>query len=209
MPLCGIDQKPIDLTDNCLDDIRHLIGKDSAFNIRSYFCNTIYEDNSYSCNDTFIADTNTIIQRIGIKVLDGTEDWAYDEITKTYYYHQENKFCNPCSGYFDTILCTHFLWRQHLKNPPYSTVQGGVENEIMFNYDDGNGGVDNFIQWLQAQIAVNTPVKVLFVLQHPIIYYIEVPNPDPRFIPKHYFIKSEEDIQPPIEIHKSDFYRPF
>ncbi len=163
----------------------------------------------FSCNDEIDYKNQIIIQRIGEHILDGTERWLYDSITKTYYYYQDNKFHNPCGGFFDTMLCTHFNWRQYTKTPPYATIQGGVENEIMFNYDFGVGGVEKFIEWLQKQVNINTPVIIKYILQEPIIRHIEIPNPRPRFIPKHKFIISDDGFEPNYRVHTSVVHSPF
>lgn len=208
MGLSEIIQSPIDINKNNIVYYKDKIVVDDSFDVRSYFSNSI-EFGVFSCNDVIEFCTNTVVKRIGEIILDGTEEWLYDSITKTYYFHQENKFHIPCGGFFDTMLCTHFTWRQYSEIPLYGTIQGRSENEIMFNYDFGKGGVSNFIDWLQVQVSKNFPVKVLFVLQEPIISHIELPSPKPRFIPKHYFIESHDDVNPTISIHSSVIHKPY
>ncbi len=207
MKLCGIDQKSI-IIDKNMFNLKSKMHIDNSYDIRAYYCNSIDSD-IYSCNDSIEFKSKTIVQRIGERILDGSENWSYDPVTKTYYYHQDNKFHIPCGGFFDTMLCTHFTWRQYSLTPPYGTIQGGEENEIMFNYDFGNGGVDNFINWLQSQIDKNIPVKVQYVLQEPLIGHIDLPNPMPRFLPRNYFIESHGGVEPIINTHTSIINRPY
>lgn len=50
---------------------------------------------------------------------------------------------------------------------------GGIKNEIQFNYDNGVGGVDNFVCWIKKELTTKIPMEVHYIMMYP--YYYE-PN---------------------------------
>jgi len=48
-----------------------------------------------------------------------------------------------------------------------SSWTNNVQNEIQFNYDNGEGGVDNFVAWIKDRQKTKIPVEICFVLKYP------------------------------------------
>ncbi len=136
---------------------------------KQFFCNSINSRNELACVDYIDFDKKIISYRTNKVTLSGEEEWYYDNLTKTYYYHQCNKFCDIIGGKSDKMLCTHFRWVEYTDSPEHDEFQGGPENQIMFNFDYGKDGVENFKSWLKMQSEKGTPVEVLYTLQYPII----------------------------------------
>lgn len=174
-----------------------------------YFCNNITKDNKLSCCDNLEFENNKINKRIGRNIITGDEEWYYDEKTKTYYYYQFNKFNNDIGGKYDPMLCTHFRWTPYSLAPEYGYFQGGESNEIMFNYDYGKNGVDNFKKWLKEQYSKGTPVEVQYIMQFPIsIYNRPLYKPNPRFIACNYSIDSN-GLNPEIRTKLNISYKSY
>jgi hypothetical protein len=123
------------------------------------------------CTDSYDPHTATLIKRLSKIELTGNENWKYDENKKSYYYNQEGKFYQdlPIGGFYDAMLCTHFSWREGDINPEYGQFVGGVTNEIMFCYDYGKDGLENFKNWLKNRYEKKEPVQVIYILNHTII----------------------------------------
>ena len=137
--------------------------------ISQFFCTEIGENNKFATRDSVDVNDNIIKRRIGKTILTGAEEWKYDEKTKTYYFKQFNKFCENISGKYDRMMCTHFRWSKYKENLKYGEFQGDYKNNIMFNFDFGKDGVDNFRKWLTNQNSQGQPVEVYYILQNPII----------------------------------------
>lgn len=151
--------------------------------LSQYFCNSLKDNNILTTVDGMDLRSRMVEKRIGKTILTGDEDWFYDNVTKCYYYFQQNKFC-CCTGYYDNMICTHFRWVPYSLCIKQSEFQGGNKNQIMFNFDNGVGGIDNFKKWLKNQLSCGTPVEIYYIMQFPEIIYLKNNfNPIPRFVP--------------------------
>lgn len=106
--------------------------------------------------------TGVRIKRIGIKVLDGTEDWSEHTIPLGTWYEADILDNNMYSH----LLCTHFVNRPVAINNN-SIYKGAGESVLKIRYDDA-GSLANFKQWLATQYANGTPVILTYALETPI-----------------------------------------
>jgi len=163
-----------------------------------YFCNMIEPNGDFACADVLNIEKNRIIKRIGQTILTGDEDWFFDKNTKTYFFYQNNKFYKNIGGKYDPMMCTHARWTKYTESIEYSYIQGGEKNEIMFNYDYGKDGIDNFKKWLKEQFDKNIPVKILYIMQNPkIIDLGTLHKLNPRF--NVHSIEILNEVKPTIE----------
>lgn len=105
--------------------------------------------------------TGVRIKRIGIKVLDGTEDWSEHTIPLGTWYEADILDNNMYSH----LLCTHFVNRPVAINNN-SIYKGAGESVLKIRYDDA-GSLTNFKQWLATQYANGTPVILTYALETP------------------------------------------
>ena len=126
--------------------------------------------------DSYDATTGKITRRVGVKVLDGTENWIVQN--GTYPYFRWNTDSISCADQASTIsLSSHFLEKGISIN---NTEQGfsvwhWTQNNVgvvSIRMDDtyvaSAGTLDNFKQWLAAQYAAGTPVTVYYPLEEPV-----------------------------------------
>jgi len=139
-------------------------------NNKKWYCNTV-EGEIAKCCDTY-DENGSHIQRIARYVITGEEEWKYNPISKCYYFYADNKYFDEVDGgRLDPMLCTHFRWSKDIENTPLYMFSGGIKNEIQFNYDNGVGGVDNFVSWIKRELTTKIPMQVHYVLKYP--YYYE------------------------------------
>ena len=118
-----------------------------------------------SARDTYDGVRGGFVQRVGKLVLDGTENWltvSVSEILTIYYirlYSAKTKH---------NMISSHFVYNK--SNDVYPSFHIDAFNALIFNYENGVGGVDNFKSWLAAQAAAGTPVTVYYELAQPIAY---------------------------------------
>lgn len=105
--------------------------------------------------------TGAKIKRIGIKVLDGTEDWSEHTIPLGTWYEADILDNNMYSH----LLCTHFVNRPVAINNN-SIYKGAGESVLKIRYDDA-GSLANFKQWLATQYANGAPVILTYALETP------------------------------------------
>lgn len=105
--------------------------------------------------------TGVRIKRIGIKVLDGTEDWSEHTIPLGSWYEADILDNNMYSH----LLCTHFINRPVAINNN-SIYKGAGESVLKIRYDDA-GSLANFKQWLATQYANGAPVILTYALETP------------------------------------------
>jgi len=122
---------------------------------------------AYYPSDSFI------VNRIGGNILIGIEDFRFDSATKSYCYKQDNKFNINGLAMYDSMMCSHFTWQKYSEEISYGKFQCNSSGEIMFNYDDGKFGVENFKKWLNEQYRKKNPVIVYYTLQFPYISHYE------------------------------------
>ncbi len=126
--------------------------------------------------DSYDATTGKITRRVGVKVLDGTENWIVQN--GTYPYFRWNTDSISCADQASSIsLSSHFLEKGISIN---NTEQGfsvwhWIQNNVgvvSIRMDDtyvaSAGTLDNFKQWLAAQYNAGTPVTVWYPLATPV-----------------------------------------
>ena len=123
---------------------------------------------AWICDEVDLA-RGVYVQRIGTKVYDGSDDeyWLFTN-TGPLLYHIA--ISNKRSNYEqvpNALLCSHFT-----VPPSMNSYKNGCITEtyyhngnvnILINYNDGVGGLDAFIEFLQAN-----PITVKYVLKTPI-----------------------------------------
>ena len=102
--------------------------------------------------------TGSIIRRVGIAVLDGTEDW---EAKNNWY--EADVLPNGDSEYTG-ILCTHFPFGTPTVANTVHKMYG--ETKLQINYPAATT-VAELKTWLAGQYANGTPVMVVYVLKNP------------------------------------------
>ena len=105
------------------------------------------------------------IQRIGTKVYDGSADESWFATAKQYYISVPDKRNNYVQVP-NALLCSHFKVHPTVKLDLGYISETNYHNgnvNILVNFDDGVGGVDNFVTWLQSN-----PMTLQYVLATPI-----------------------------------------
>ena len=105
------------------------------------------------------------IQRIGTKVYDGSVDESWFTASKQYYISIPDKRNNHVQVP-NALRCSHFKVHPTVKLDLGYISETNYHNgnvNILVNFDDGVGGVDNFVTWLQSN-----PITVYYVLATPI-----------------------------------------
>lgn len=118
------------------------------------------------CDEVDLA-RGVYVRRVNNIVFDGSTDelWGVTTATAAQYYIGVMDKRNNRAQVENVLLCSHFAVQ-----PPTSNVLGYVtetywENgnvNVLFNYDNGSGGLDNFKTWLQMN-----PVTLWYMLETP------------------------------------------
>ena len=112
-----------------------------------------------------------VTRNIGVKVLDGTEDWV-SNTSDIYTFGLNGALKPPVSPQRFAIPCTHFVGTDaaNASMPDNSIKQGTF---VAFPDDGGigvkmtsAGSVAGFKQWLADQYAAGTPVIIAYVLKN-------------------------------------------
>ena len=101
-----------------------------------------------------------VTHSVGIKVLDGTEDWFWN-------FPLQNMFnlrsvVEPTTD--RSVLCTHFRTQSTVPSNRNGYCVKSAEGNIGIGYSSLNGDVDAFKAWLASEYAKGTPVIVLYPL---------------------------------------------
>lgn len=105
------------------------------------------------------------VKRIGERMLDGSEDEYWFAQSTRYYTAIADKRSNR-EEVTNALLCSHFRTKYALSDTlgyVSETYYSAGNINILFNYDNGAGGVDNFVTWLQSN-----PVTVRYLLANPV-----------------------------------------
>ena len=103
------------------------------------------------------------------RILTGNEGWYYDEESKCYGFYAEDKYFDEMDGgAHDPMLCTHARWSNNIDSTPLSMFSGGKKNEIKFNYDNGVGGLNNFINLVRKKFNDGQAIKLVYIMKYPI-----------------------------------------
>lgn len=110
--------------------------------------------------------SGTRIKRIGIKVLDGTEDWVEKTTAQATWYEADILD----NSMFSHLICTHFKnYAMVLQN---NTVYKSAGSSVLcVRYDDA-GSLANFKQWLATQYSSGTPVILVYGLETPVTEHV-------------------------------------
>ena len=115
--------------------------------------------------------SGVVTRNIGVKVLDGTEDWV-SNTSDIYTFGLNGALKPPVSPQRFAIPCTHFVGTDaaNASMPDNSIKQGTF---VAFPDDGGigvkmtsAGSVAGFKQWLADQYAAGTPVIIAYVLKN-------------------------------------------
>lgn len=150
--------------------------------------------------DSYNPKTGEHVQRIGVKVFDGTENWIIFESAENGKLNFRIEIIpNRLSpSELTTILCTH--WMAKLYSLAYNTPTGGVcwvsdtNKNLMIVVGSNlvNAGVVDvvtFKAYLAAQHAAGTPVTVYYQLAEPVVTYL-----DPATVPTYpWYTRIEQD----------------
>lgn len=109
--------------------------------------------------------SGAVTRKVGIKVLDGTENWRktsasslYCSLTKT----DASGFPNAVTTASD-VICSH---ADGTKYDIAGSCSFGANN-FNFNYQNSTTDLSSFKQWLAGQYAAGTPVIVIYPLAEP------------------------------------------
>lgn len=146
-------------------------------------------DNSATCQPLLSVSTykdvqnitnGAITRNVGVKVLNGTEDWQYSQALLNYMYSLriDGLFAEDISvtSGRKTPYCTHFVrseqWKTSTAEARNNAVQawrpssGSSVIGLGYNYASAEGLAD-FKAWLASQYAAGTPVIVVYPLATP------------------------------------------
>lgn len=139
-------------------------------NNKKIYCNAIENGNIPKCVDIFDRGENHF-QVINEVTLTGIEDWFFDEKNRSFCFHAFNKYFDDIDGgAMDTMMCTHFVWVSGGCPLKHGEFAGGRTDEIRFNYNNGEEGLESFVEWIRSQNEVGTPVKVYYIMKEPIYH---------------------------------------
>lgn len=156
--LCNNGGLGIDNDGNIIVSGNHETIKDSKNN--TVTCDILLGLASYRDEQEIL--TGTKIKRIGIKVLNGTENWV-ERTENTITWYEADILDN---NMFKQLLCTHFVDKPVVLNNN-AVYKGAGESVLKVRYDDA-GSLANFKQWLTDQYNNQTPVMLTYVLATPI-----------------------------------------
>lgn len=121
--------------------------------------------------DTQDIISGTVSRQVGVKVLDGTEDWGKLSSYNSYYIVIDDmKFCNPAingvsSHFVGTNVSNSTMPDLSIKN---AFLYSGGQGAIIIRYNS-IANVDDFKAFLAAQYNLGTPVIILYPLTEEII----------------------------------------
>lgn len=136
----------------------------SAIPVKSDGNYTDVDGQSWICDEIDL-DRGVYIQRVGTIVFDGSVDEYWFAQSTRYYTSIKDKRSNKVEV-TNALRCSHFKTKYALTDTLgyVSETYYHVGNvNILFNFDNGAGGVDNFVSWLQSN-----PITVQYVLATPI-----------------------------------------
>lgn len=113
-----------------------------------------------------------IIKNVSVVNFTGEEEWHVQENAYFTYIAHTTSETPP-------TLCSAFSLSTSESVAVGEYRLGGIDSwdgNVLFNYDDGAGGVDNFKSYLGQQYANGTPVKFYYPCVAPITELIELPK---------------------------------
>lgn len=116
-----------------------------------------------------LSSQGSLIRYYRERILTGDESWYYDVKSKCYGFYAEDKYFDEIDGGAqDPMLCTHYRWSNNIDSTPLYMFSGGWKNEIKFNYDNGIGGLNNYIAWVRKKYTEGEGVKLVYIMKNPI-----------------------------------------
>ncbi len=122
--------------------------------------------------DTYDATTGKITRRVGVAVLDGTEDWVVSSLYLSSMYNlvidglyavgQEGNVSSPYSSHFGHT--TSWIGTGERTKKVMSYRAGNI-SVIGLGYDASANNLEGFKAWLAAQKAAGTPVTIYYPLK--------------------------------------------
>lgn len=163
-------------------------------------------DSQLFCNspsrtvDSLNLKNHCLIKTVDREFLTGSEDWFYDESRGTYYYNQYNKLVVKNNS--AQMMCNYFIFSES-DHPRWGQFCNGENQEIHFNFDNGDKGINGFKSWLKEKYESSSPVVVYYVMEYPKIisrrcYY----NSNPRFKGVHSLIETKNGGLTPSIVYK-------
>jgi hypothetical protein len=110
-------------------------------------------------------EREVFIKRVGVKVFDGSTDENWDVAAKQYYISIMDKRRNYVEV-SNALLCSHFMVASVINTSMGYISETYWHNgnvNVLINFDDGVGGLDNFVTWLQSN-----PITVHYALATPV-----------------------------------------
>lgn len=107
----------------------------------------------------------TVTHRVGVKVLDGTEDWRSSTTSSVYYVAINGmKYCNPVEkGYSSHFVGSNASNTNMPNGSCKNSYTSGGEGVVSFKYTSASD-LTEWTAWLAEQYAAGTPVIVLYPL---------------------------------------------
>ena len=141
--------------------------------------------------DTYNPKTGEYVQRIGVKVFDGTETVAFNN-----YPNRKDIFYTSVSnmwyvaGTQTPSMCSHFKYVTSTGTHPTGGHLLGKYAKVMHIMTPNNYETTaDFKSWLAAQYAAGAPVTVYYPLAEPVVTYLD-PAPVPTYYP---YTRIEQD----------------
>lgn len=103
--------------------------------------------------------SGNITRKIGVKVLDGSENWVGTTVAGITYYMADLLDNND----FSHLICTHFVNDAPMLSDN-SVYKSAGSSYLQIRYDTA-GSLENMKSWLATQYAAGTPVIVIYPLE--------------------------------------------
>lgn len=119
---------------------------------------------SWYCDEADF-ERGVFISRIGTKIFDGSSDEAW-YLSDMWYHTSIADKRNNRTSVENALICSHFMvdkYTSHKIGYISETYYVKGNTNILINYDNGEGGVDNFKTWLQSN-----PITVKYLRATPI-----------------------------------------
>lgn len=184
-----------------MEDVNIFMGKIEHDNLKDYYDSENFCTDRNATADFLNMESQILFKYIGKEILTGDEEWFYSKDKKTYFYNQFNKI--KVNNNSAKMMCNYFSFSND-DNPEWGKFCNGVNQEIHFNFDNGEKGVENFRKWLKEKYTSTMPVEVYYVMQYPEIlcrrfYY----NSNPRFKGENVSAKSNSgNLDPIVRVKK-------
>lgn len=104
----------------------------------------------------------SVTRNVGVKVLDGSEDWIKASAGDTQRFYMTLTDSAMITVRYN-VQITHFHFNSSLND----VGVGFLANQILYLYANPDWTVDQFKQWLADQYAQGTPVTILYPLAEP------------------------------------------